>query len=736
RNNENLSLSGNLTWNVFESARLRVGGRFNTGEFQTLGSTLRVPFSPGMARIGERDDYQLYATWTQYLSNSTFYQVQVDLSDRQGETFDPRFGKGFDDFLLYGDIDEADFATLRGYKTLSFVTEDRDGHDVLVPVYTNRYIDGNNISSETTAGLVSLVGGRFNGYSKFHNRQFRFSASATTQISVHQIEFGAEYEQRTQRSWSIGASGLARYFADGNPEQIASDDPDLDPNGYSTYDAIPTHIIAGFVNNIGYDVRGKNEIDDENFAGFLDTDKFKADDLYNVAPYEPIYYGGYVQDKIEFRDIVLNLGLRVDVFDNNQRVLKDKFARRPIVRAGEVGSLPPGIGNDYAVYFSGDDVVGYRDLNGTFYDPQGQATNAGDILLTGKPRQTDAQITADQFEDYEPQVTVMPRIGVSFPVTDQALFFASYGVVSQRPSSNNFATIGALSGTGRINNNNLEPEKTTKYELGFRQRLGARSALTISGFFHQIENLIQLRDIREASPSGYSTYENVDFGTVKGLEFGFDLRRTSGFAANLNYTLSFADGTGSSSTTTSTIVWIDETPPNFISPLSFDQRHKMNLSLDYRLGSGEGPTIFGTKLLENFGINVLATAGSGFPYTGILDPFPVNASRAPLPRGGVNQDRMPWSSRVDLRVDRRFPLAGASLTAFLWVENLFDQTNTNNVWRFTGLPDDDGFLSSAEGAQFLASATPAAETLYHHRNRSLGNVGIPRMVRLGARIDF
>jgi outer membrane receptor protein involved in Fe transport len=402
------------------------------------------------------------------------------------------------------------------------------------------------------------------------------------------------------------------------------------------------------------------------------------------------------------------------------------------------GGVPATIGSEFSVFYSGDDVVGYRDASGTFYDAGGQQINPGDILLAGQVRNTNGQVTPEMFEDYEPQVTWMPRIGVSFPVTDQALFFASYGVVSQRPSSRTFASLGALSGTGGINNTNLKPEKTTKYELGFRQRIGARAALTISGFFHQIENLIQKREVRGATPSVYTSYENVDFGTVKGIEFGFDLRRTNGFSANLNYTLSFADGTGSGDATTSTITWVDETPPNFISPLDFDQRHKFNASIDYRLGQGEGPTIFGAKLLENFGVNVLATSGSGFPYTTVIEPFNLaGAARATRPSGGINSSRMPWQSRIDLRVDRRFPLGGrSSVTAFLWVENLLDQVNTNNVWRFTGLPDDDGFLSTSEGGRAVAQGVPAFEELYQHRTRNTGSVGIPRQTRLGVRVDF
>ena len=65
------------------------------------------------------------------------------------------------------------------------------------------------------------------------------------------------------------------------------------------------------------------------------------------------------------------------------------------------------------------------------------------------------------------------------------------------------------------------------------------------------------------------------------------------------------------------------------------------------------------------GFGVFADLKSGTPYTGIVEPFPVNASRAPNPSGGINEDRMPWSTLVNLRVDRTFPLGAADLTLYL-----------------------------------------------------------------------
>ena len=98
---------------------------------------------------------------------------------------------------------------------------------------------------------------------------------------------------------------------------------------------------------------------------------------------------------------------------------------------------------------------------------------------------------------------------------------------------------------------------------------------------------------------------------------------------------------------------------------------------------------------------------------------------------------MPGPGRVDLRRDRRVQIGnGANRSAFIWVQNIFDQTNTKNVWRFTGEADNDGFLATAEGIAKIANSAPAYAPLYEHRNRVQSWVGIPRLTRIGVRIDF
>jgi hypothetical protein len=139
------------------------------------------------------------------------------------------------------------------------------------------------------------------------------------------------------------------------------------------------------------------------------------------------------------------------------------------------------------------------------------------------------------------------------------------------------------------------------------------------------------------------------------------------------------------------------------------------------------------------GFNVLFTAKSGFPYTAVNEPENLaGGAKAEAPRGTINGDYGPGQSRIDLRVDRKFRVGSANLSAFIWVQNLLDQTNVNSVWRFTGLPDDDGFLATPAGIQMIAQSSNPTwnRELYQHRNRVYNWVGLPRLTRIGIRLDF
>ncbi len=739
-----VNLSGKLNISPVRPIRVLVGGQYVTRDF-TSYSTAASIFNPENFTQNDQITGRGYLTWTHNLSNTTFYQVQFDYSDFRAWSYNPEFSRDVEDVLLYRDIDDPSNAVAARYKLPRLKLQDGTlvplsgsgtaTNPVVDTVVVRQYSDGILPSGTAVASQFALPGSTPGGYGKSRTQQLRFSANATTQLGVHQLEFGGEYEQRTYRAFSISGASLAQLYDDGSPE--TTEFPAV-----KNYADLPFARMRTLASWRGYNFLGTEEVDDEDITGFSDRSN------PNIAPFEPIYYAGYISDKIEYRDLVVQLGARMDVYDSNQRVLKDPYSLLPIERAGTAGKATDLIGADYAVYYNGNDIVGYRDTGGNFYDTNGQQVGPGEVANRGKVRLQDGKSTGilyeEVFEDFKPSVTFQPRIGVTFPVTDRALFFAHYDVLAQRPTSNQFATLDnyqfRLEGAGSLGNPNLKPQKTTEYELGFRQRLGENAALQLSGFYRQIDDLIQLRAFKNVFPNNYSTYQNVDFGTVKGVELEFDLRRTNNVQLNANYTLSFAEGTGSDAGTTGNIFWLREANPfvpNFLSPLDFDRRHTANILVDYRLGEEEGPELFGAKLFENFGVNMIATFKSGQPYSRILAPYPRHASvRLTGLQGEINGQNLPASTLVNLKIDRRFKFnQNTTMTAFVEIENLLDSDNVVSVYQATGEANNDGYLDTDDGLSEFPVGT-IGRSYYQYRIDYPYNYGIPRTTRVGFRLNF
>jgi len=192
----------------------------------------------------------------------------------------------------------------------------------------------------------------------------------------------------------------------------------------------------------------------------------------------------------------------------------------------------------------------------------------------------------------------MPRISFSFPISDEALFFAHYDVLTMRPTSNVFSNPSSYyffnNIGGNLNNPSLDPTKTIDYELGFTQKVSNTSSVTITTFYKEMRSMIQMYRFNGAYPKDYTSYNNLDFGTVKGLTAEYDLRRTGNVRVRAAYTLQFADATGASTTTAASLLAAGL--PNLRStfPMPWDRRHAFNVVIDYRWGMDknyDGPTI-------------------------------------------------------------------------------------------------------------------------------------------------
>jgi hypothetical protein len=550
-----------------------------------------------------------------------------------------------------------------------------------------------------------------------------------------------------------------------------------------------------FVFYYGYDIYGKKVNSRSSFNDFFTkyTITDYGDTIFsrNIGAFRPVYTAAFIQDKFIFKDVLFNLGLRVDRFDANQKVLKDKYLLYQAYTAGEArgrlnGTIPGNIGDNYIVYV--DDFqktnptpLGYRFEDRWFnqdgleiIDPSiiARSSSTGRIMpYLVNPSDNIKNPGFDpntSFKDYDPQIIVMPRVSFSFNVTDQASFFAHYDVLAQRPQNRLISTpvdwfyfennVGDV-----LNNPNLKPERTIDYQLGFRQLLKEDvSAITISAFYRDLKDMIQVINVNYAYPINYLTFGNRDFGNVKGIIVDFELRktRTSNLSLRASYTLQFAEGTGSDNTSQLNLVSSGQPNLRTIAPLSYDSRHLIAITADYTYGEGRnynGPVIKDKQILANAGINMIIRTRSGEPYTKQTNPTPEALSGVPtrpILSGSLNGQRLPWNYRIDLRVFKTFhlntnkpPKEGEeakknfrplSLNIYLLIQNLLNTANIIRVYPYTGNPNDDGYLASPLGQQDISRQIfpESYYQLYSIYANNPNNYSLPRQVRLGAIFNF
>ncbi len=838
------------TWRVFGKLTQKFGtdetkDDKSTSNIKNAFYTLQLNYT-NYQRTEQDDDHRDNIFNYGYIGEFKTYRTPVYLAQQNGNQISYHLA-GYQDTLVTFNPDPDGDGTILNEFGSNYTSLYYD----LIPGNPRSLLDiqagGGLLNGMRPSNVYSLwfnTGRQYGGYNKTDNSQFSMRTHFSADIKNHAVVAGFEYEQRNERFFSITPIGiwtLMRQLTNLHLSELDLANPVLNPYLSGTYDYYDYSFLVNANEQRQFDksLREKLGVPDNYFIDIdsydptlYDLKMFSADDLLNdgqslinyygfdhtgrktkgntpfndfftgkdengnftrgIGAYQPIYVAGYIQDKFDFKDIKFNVGLRVDRFDANQRVLEDKYLLFPAKKLSEVngtlnpnGNHPTNMGDGYVVYVDQNPnptrILGYRDgdkwfdANGNeLLDPKAIADGSSTGTIT--PYLLDpskSKIDGSAFVDYNPQITVMPRVAFSFPISDVANFFAHYDVLTQRPSGFNrieildYYFITANQGS-IINNPNLRPERTTDYELGFSQTLSEKknSAITLSAFYRELRDMIQLVNVNYAYPINYLSFGNIDFGTVKGFSVAYDLRRTGGVSLNASYTLQFADGTGSSATEGYNLV--SNGLPNLRTtmPLDFDQRHTIVTNFDYRFGSGKnyrGPVWTKGKgsenekairILENMGGNIVFLAESGLPYTKQSNPTQAAAfgiaQRAVL-KGSINGSNLPWSYRMDVRIDKSFELMfggkgegesdkkkAAVLNVYLQVLNALNTKNIQNVYAYTGNPTDDGFLTSAEAQNTITSqVNPTAFIdMYRVKLNNPNFYSIPRRIRLGVQLDF
>ncbi len=578
-------------------------------------------------------------------------------------------------------------------------------------------------------------------------------------------------------SYDFDAGTIEYYDSDGQIHTTNLDPDDLNIGLFSP-DELWNQGTNSAIGYRGYDYEGNILSSQPAYEDFFNKKDDEGVFTRDIGAYEPIYMAGYIQDQFAFKDLIFNIGVRVDRFDANQKVLEDPFLLYPAHTVSNIDQVsgfqnvshPGNMGDDYVVYVDKVNdptkVVGYRNEY-TWFNADGIEILDPSILDVGNGispallDQDQDRVTISSFKDYDPQISVMPRISFSFPISDEALFFAHYDVLSQRPNSNVFSDPSQyyffMNRQNRLNNPSLEPTKTIDYELGFTQKVSNTSSVTFTTFYREMRNMIQTYRFNGAYPKDYTSFSNLDFGTVKGITAEYDLRRTENVRVRAAYTLQFADATGSSTTTAAALIAAGL--PNLRStfPMPWDRRHAFNIVIDYRWGRGKnynGPRINRNKSgksplepLSDFGFSLTINGGSGTPYTASRNIDSPLSSQAYLLKGTYGGSRLPWQFRLDLRVDKDFyfkskkgtgGISSAYLNVYLQVLNVLDTRNIISVYPFTGNANDDGYLTAPEWQREINNQIDPTSfrQLYGNYVDRPWYYSTPRQIRLGLMFNF
>jgi len=400
--------------------------------------------------------------------------------------------------------------------------------------------------------------------------------------------------------------------------------------------------------------------------------------------HRPSEYSAYIQDKLEFKDLIVNIGIRFDYFEPDGVVLSDP--------------------TDPNIYSPIKPSNRFFDANGNGAQDPGEATKSV------------ADRQAYWYTKARAKSQFSPRLGFSFPITDRGIVHFSYGHFFQIPRlerlyENPDFKIGPGT-SGVVGNADLEPEETINGELGLQQQLTDDISIDLTAYLRDIRGLAGTfgdQIVVFGGSAEYSRYTNSDFGFVKGIVLTVNKRFSGGLSATVDYTFQVARGSASDPQEARNAVAGGAQPEIQLNPLGWDQRHTLNATVTYAAAS--------------WGASSIVQYGSGSPYS----PRRTTDITALL----TNSQTKPGFFNVDLRGYVEFTVASLNVVAFARVFNVFDIRNELRVYDDTGRA---GF--TIDEARARASNPPEYVNSLDQWYQNPNQYSEPRRIEFGLNLEF
>jgi outer membrane receptor protein involved in Fe transport len=286
----------------------------------------------------------------------------------------------------------------------------------------------------------------------------------------------------------------------------------------------------------------------------------------------------------------------------------------------------------------------------------------------------DIEDPTSEATEVEIKYQISPRIGLSHPITDNAMLHFAYGHFFQMPpyeimyfNSDYIESPGDIPRYGLVGNPRVLPQRTTAYEVGIKYALQEIYGIDITLFSKDIKNLLATTEVR-VFPYDYIIYTNEDFGSVQGIDITLKRDIVANFGFNVNYTYQVARGNRSFAMQGFFDVYtgLPERIKEYY--LDFDRRHTLSSTFQYQFNK-----------LGSIGMNF--RLASGLPYTPYISEGVVIEE---------NSGRMDWSYSLDILIHQAVQLGPALFDFFVNGTNLTDATNPLYVYPRSGKPWESG----------------------------------------------
>jgi outer membrane receptor protein involved in Fe transport len=427
---------------------------------------------------------------------------------------------------------------------------------------------------------------------------------------------------------------------------------------------------------------------------------------------EPWQGGLYVQDAMVWEGLIINAGIRCDVW----------------YLGGDYDIKTASYDGSYLESINPDNPI--NEPTYKIEDPPG----SGILIVPPQALYPQAYAKYISAKDYyenikdrfgKPQFMISPRLGISHPISERSVLHFVYNYQRQLPQFQYIFTTGrpqdVIENPGAniiVGNPELKDQTTITYEAGLQYQLHEDYIMDITTYYKNIYNYVSTEEKSDpADPSlKWNEYISEDYGSVRGLDLNLQKLLSNFIQGSSSYSLSWAYGNHSETTTTG-----DESLREF--PLTWDLRHSFNLNLVFKVGAGEEFYIPFTETvlpLHDFTINFLYGISSGAPYT------PISEDDAVLE---TNSATRPYTETANLKFTKNFSFGkNMKLKFYANINNLFNRPNYISVYGKTGNPFNSGTELDFNNDGYI---DPNTYTVYSALDRNPSNISVGRTLSFG-----